>query len=128
MKNMIEPPASVLSSAPAASAGSRDPASPPPALPKSGVNVADLKQYFHIIVNGYRLVALCFVIALAVTVVDLPRSSGLPRQRHPAFEQRPSPAAAGICARKSKPFRVIMKIPTGVVLSPGPSSRGPAKR
>ncbi len=73
MKNMIEPPASVLSSAPAASAGSRDPAPPPPALPKSGVNVADLKQYFHIIVKRIWLVALCFVIALAVTVVNLSR-------------------------------------------------------
>lgn len=70
MKNMIEPPASVLSPA---SAASRDPAPPPPALPKSGVNVADLKQYFHIVVKRIWLVALCFVIALAVTVVNLSR-------------------------------------------------------
>ena len=70
MKNMIEPPASVL---PAASGAA--PASPQqtPPLPKAGMNVADLKQYFHIVVKRIWLVALCFVIALAVTVVNLSR-------------------------------------------------------
>ena len=70
MKNMIEPPASVLSSA---SGVAGEPVALTPNLPKSGMNVADLKQYFHIVVKRIWLVALCFVIALAVTVVNLSR-------------------------------------------------------
>lgn len=38
-----------------------------------GFDVTDLKQYFHIVVKRIWLVALCFVIALSVTVVLLMR-------------------------------------------------------
>lgn len=36
-------------------------------------DIVDLKQYFHIIIKRIWLVALCFVIALAVTVINLVR-------------------------------------------------------
>lgn len=42
---------------------------PPP--PANSFGVVDLKQYFHIIVKRIWLVALCFIISLAVTVVNL---------------------------------------------------------
>ncbi len=41
--------------------------------PSRSFDIVDLKQYFHIIIKRIWLVALCFVIALAVTVINLVR-------------------------------------------------------
>lgn len=71
MKNMIDPPPSVL--APSGSAAPANLAAVPPSPPKGSMNMGDLKQYFHIIVKRIWLVALCFVISVAVTVVNLSR-------------------------------------------------------
>lgn len=67
MKSMIDPPSSVQ--APVA------PVSPAlPGVPaKTGMSMGDIKQYFHIIVKRIWLVALCFVISVSVTVVNLTR-------------------------------------------------------
>lgn len=71
MRKIIEPPAlpkaDVVEVATAASASS---AIPSPPLAKS-FDLVDLKQYFHIVVKRIWLVALCFVISLSVTVVNL---------------------------------------------------------
>lgn len=71
MKNMIDPPPSALPNTASASAALAAP--PPPAPPKGGMSMGDLKQYFHIVVKRIWLVALCFVISVAVTVVNLSR-------------------------------------------------------
>lgn len=65
MKNMITPP----------SQATQQPGLPTAAGsgPKKTFNIVDLKQYFHVIVKRIWLVALCFVIALAVMVVILVR-------------------------------------------------------
>ncbi len=68
MKSMIDPPAP----AGQPSAQAAGPAAPA-AMPARGFSVVDLKQYFHIVVKRIWLVALCFVISLAVTVVNLAR-------------------------------------------------------
>ncbi len=54
------------------------PAGGGPVMPTSsptgkGLDIVEIKQYFHVIVKRIWLVALCFVIALAVTVVKLVR-------------------------------------------------------
>lgn len=75
MKRMIEPPAvraTVPEAAPASAPPGAEPASAPPPAGKS-FDLVDLKQYFHIVVKRIWLVALCFVISLAVTVVNLVR-------------------------------------------------------
>lgn len=81
MKRLIEPPgppsARVAAAAPAAAQPLAPGVPPAPgpsvaAAPKT-FSVVDLKQYFHIIVRRIWLVALCFVISLAVTVVNLVR-------------------------------------------------------
>lgn len=68
MKNFLEPP-----TYPGAS-GAPSPVASPPTIPqpvKRGFDLVDLKQYFHIVVKRIWLVALCFVISIAVTVVNL---------------------------------------------------------
>jgi capsular exopolysaccharide synthesis family protein len=67
MKKMIDPPVSREFPATAA------PAPAAPATPARGMSVVDIKQYFHIVVKRIWLVALCFVISVAVTVVNLSR-------------------------------------------------------
>ena len=65
MSNLFSPP-----SQPSA------PMSAPPPMPtlqKKTFDIVDLKQYFHIVVKRIWLVALCFVISLAVTVVMVAR-------------------------------------------------------
>ena len=51
---------------------------PPPATPASAAppparsfDIVDLKQYFHIVTKRIWLVALCFIVSLSVTVVNL---------------------------------------------------------
>lgn len=44
-----------------------------PAQQGRSFDIVDLKQYFHIVIKRIWLVALCFVIALAVTVINLVR-------------------------------------------------------
>lgn len=73
MKRMIEPPVS-RSSGPAPAPPGAPAAPPPVSAPVSrSFDIVDLKQYFHIVVKRIWLVALCFVISLAVTVVNLVR-------------------------------------------------------
>ncbi len=67
MHKMMDPPGS-----PESRGTARAPAVPP-RVQKSGFNIVDLKQYFHIVVKRIWLVALCFVTALAVMVVMLVR-------------------------------------------------------
>jgi capsular exopolysaccharide synthesis family protein len=75
MRKIIEPP-SIPKNAesesqpaqPAFAPGSG--VTPPPQTGKS-FDLMDLKQYFHIVVKRIWLVALCFVISLSVTVVNL---------------------------------------------------------
>lgn len=43
----------------------------PPSAPAKTFDLSDLKHYFHIIVRRIWLVALCFVISLSVTVVNM---------------------------------------------------------
>lgn len=71
MKSMIEPPPSVISPA----VGGVSPEVPSQATPppKKSMSVVDIKQYFHIVVKRIWLVALCFVISMAITVVNLSR-------------------------------------------------------
>jgi uncharacterized protein involved in exopolysaccharide biosynthesis len=63
MRKMIEPPGQA-SSPPDTGAAMGPP-------PKKKFDIADLKQYFHVVVKRIWLVALCFVISLAVTMVNL---------------------------------------------------------
>lgn len=72
MKSMIDPPSSVMPPAPGGAAPV-PPAVPGAAPAKGGMTMMDFKQYFHIIVKRIWLVALCFVISVAVTVVNLSR-------------------------------------------------------
>ncbi len=84
MKKIIEPPSLPKVGPPGSAAGSPGPAgeappayttpafSPPPApVTSKSFDIVDLKQYFHIVVKRIWLVALCFVISLSVTVVNL---------------------------------------------------------
>lgn len=71
MKSMIDPPPSVPSVAEGLSPGVVG--QTPPPTPKKSMSVVDLKQYFHIVVKRIWLVALCFVISVAITVVNLSR-------------------------------------------------------
>lgn len=80
LRRMIDPPAGRRATAAGAAPQASSPApapsfSPPPAGQQAnkGFNIVDLKQYFHIVVKRIWLVALCFVISLAVTVVNLVR-------------------------------------------------------
>ncbi len=68
MKKMIEPPPSMQPGSPA-----QAPASAPAPAAARSVSMGDIKQYFHIVVKRIWLVALCFVISIAVTVVNLSR-------------------------------------------------------
>lgn len=78
MRKIIEPPSlpKVAADAPAPPSASpgvpRLPSGSSAAAPaQKGFDLVDLKQYFHIIVKRIWLVALCFVISLAVTVINL---------------------------------------------------------
>lgn len=76
MRKIIEPPSipkvasSEAASVPPPGVGAAGVA-PPAASPPKSFDLVDLKQYFHIIVKRIWLVALCFVISLSVTVVNL---------------------------------------------------------
>ncbi|MFH0909798.1 MAG: polysaccharide biosynthesis tyrosine autokinase [bacterium] len=65
MSNLFSPPTppNAGSSAPQAAS----------TMARKSFDIVDLKQYFHIVVKRIWLVALCFVIALAVTVVMIVR-------------------------------------------------------
>lgn len=75
MRKIIEPPAlpkaADSSTAPIESAPR--PYAPPPSAspPPKSFDIMDVKQYLHIIVKRIWLVALCFVISLSVTVINM---------------------------------------------------------
>jgi polysaccharide biosynthesis transport protein len=71
MKEMIAPPNTNAAPGPAAPGPATAPT--PPGGGQKKFNLVDLKQYFHIIVKRIWLVALCFVISLAVMVVMMVR-------------------------------------------------------
>ena len=74
MRRIIEPPSlpKAAEPAPPPAAPVYAAAPPPPPTPQSkSFDIMDLKQYFHIIVKRIWLVALCFVISLSVTVVNM---------------------------------------------------------
>jgi hypothetical protein len=61
-------------------------------------DIVDLKQYFHIVVKRIWLVALCFVISLAVTVVNLVRQVPVFRSTTPCCSAGSAPARDGEAA------------------------------
>lgn len=76
MRKIIEPPSlpktAEAAPSPAEAAPRAYAPAPPPAPPQSkSFDIMDLKQYLHIIVKRIWLVALCFVISLSVTVVNM---------------------------------------------------------
>ena len=65
MKQMIQPPDSF-------NAGSYTPPSPVPApTGGGGIDLVKLKQYLHIIVRRIWIVAICFVVALVISVIQV---------------------------------------------------------
>ncbi len=78
MRKIIEPPSLPkptvdLAPQPAAPHSSQGAAaySSAAGVPAKSFDIVDLKQYFHIVIKRIWLVALCFVISLSVTVVNL---------------------------------------------------------
>ncbi len=76
MRKIIEPlpkPTVDLAPQPAAPHSSQGAAaySSAAGVPAKSFDIVDLKQYFHIVIKRIWLVALCFVISLSVTVVNL---------------------------------------------------------
>jgi capsular exopolysaccharide synthesis family protein len=73
LRDMFSPPVAPGAAAGASPVAAPAAAQPPGAPPAKSFDIVDLKQYFHVVVKRIWLVALCFVIALAVTVVKLVR-------------------------------------------------------
>lgn len=75
MRRIIEPPSLPKSTNAGPPANALPPFSPVTgaSTPPKSFDINDLKQYFHIIIKRIWLVALCFVISIAVTVVNMVR-------------------------------------------------------
>lgn len=71
MRKIIEPPSLPKAAAEQTPPPAAPPSAVPPPPPPKSFDIVDLKQYFHIVVKRIWLVALCFIISLSVTVVNL---------------------------------------------------------
>lgn len=91
--------------APAPGPTSGTSAGPAPAgggTPARTFDIVDIKQYFHIVIKRIWLVALCFVIALAVTVINLVREIPVYRASSSLLLSRGLPLPASLQQREQE--------------------------
>ena len=110
MKKMIDPPVAQSPVTPVA---------PTAPLPPSnrGMSVVDIKQYFHIVVKRIWLVALCFVISITITVVNLSRQIPIYRSSATLLLSRGLPIPDRVRQRELEMMGDVIKTDAKIIQS-----------